>query len=307
MVGGGAAPSRLDRRRLLTAAGLALAAGFSLRPATLWAQGKPRLAAIDWAMLETATAIGHMPIAVTELIRYRADGGSVDLLESTIDLGLRGAPNYELLQLARPDMILSSPFYSHYEDRLASIAPVLSLPFYTPGEPPLPKALAALIALADALGDARPGIAARTRAETAFDARAAALRPLVTRPLCLIEIGDARHLRAFGFDSLFGSTLDRLGLQNAWTAETAFSFLAPVPLERLADFPDAALVVVGPTAPATRRALSRSVLWRALPPVAGGRVFQLPRQNPFGGAPSALRFAAALETALRAPPVEARG
>ena len=53
-----------------------------------------------------------------------------------------------------------------------------------------------------------------------------------------------------------------------------------------------------------RRALSRSVLWRALPAVAGGRVFQLPRMNPFGGAPSALRFAAALQSALTSGPVE---
>lgn len=299
-------PLRPDRRRLLSAAGLALAAGLSLRPATLLAQGgsAPRLAAIDWAMLETAAAIGHTPIAVTELIRYRLDAASVALPDGTIDLGLRGAPNYELLQLSRPDMILSSPYYTHYEDRLAQIAPVISLPFYTPGEAPLPKTLQALTALADAIGDPAAGHAAHAATDAALNARAGALRPLVTRPLCLVEIGDARHLRAFGFDSLFGSTLDRLGLANAWSGQTEFSFLAPVPLERLAEFPDAALVIIGPVAPAVRRALSRSVLWRALPAVKGGRVFQLPRVNPFGGAPSALRFAAALEAALIAGPVK---
>lgn len=299
-------PLRPDRRRLLSAAGLALAAGLSLRPATLLAQGgrAPRLAAIDWAMLETAAAIGHTPIAVTELIRYRLDAAGVALPEGTIDLGLRGAPNYELLQLSRPDMILSSPYYTLYEDRLTRIAPVISRPFYTPGEAPLPKTLQALTALADAIGDPAAGQAARDATDAALNARAGALRPLATRPLCLVEIGDARHLRAFGFDSLFGSTLDRLGLANAWAGQTEFSFLAPVPLERLAEFPDAALVIIGPVAPAVRRALSRSVLWRALPAVKGGRVFQLPRVNPFGGAPSALRFAAALEAALIAGPVK---
>ena len=281
-----------------------LAAGLSLRPATLWAQVAPRLAAIDWAMLETAAAIGHTPIAVTELIRYRADAGSVDLPGSTIDLGLRGAPNYELLQLARPDMILSSPYYTYFEDRLASIAPVVSLPFYTPGEPPLPKVLGALTALASAIGDSRAGAAALTQAEAALSDHAHALRPRVTRPLCLVEIGDARHLRAFGFDSLYGSTLDRMGLPNAWAGQTEFSFLAPVPLERLTDFPEATLVVIGPVPPAARRALSRSVLWRALPAVREGRVFQLPQLAPFGGAPSALRFAAALQAALESGPVK---
>ncbi|NHF72752.1 iron-siderophore ABC transporter substrate-binding protein [Paracoccus sp. 12-3] len=295
---------RPDRRNFL-AAGLALAAGLSLRPAVLLAQDAPRLAAIDWAMLETAAAIGHTPLAVTELIRYRADGGGVDLPDTVTDLGLRGAPNYELLQLTRPDVILSSPFYSHYEDRLASIAPVVSLPFYTPGEPPLPKALAALTALGTAIGDASAGEDALARTEADLAARATALRPLAARPLCLVEIGDARHLRAFGFDSLYGSTLDRLGLTNAWAGQTEFSFLAPVPMERLADFPEATLVVIGPVAPAVRRALSRSVLWRALPAVSEGRVFQLPQMAPYGGVPSALRFAASLQAALSAGPVEA--
>ena len=287
---------------MLSAAGF-LAAGPAFSQ-TATDPAAPRLAAIDWAMMETAIALGHMPVAACELVRYRQDTAQPQVAPGVTDLGLRGAPNYELLQLARPDVILSSPYYTYYEDRLASIAPVVSLPFYARGEAPLPKTLDALSALADTIGDAPAGQAAHTAADAALEARAKALRPLVTRPLCLIEIGDARHLRAFGYDSLFGSTLDRLGLPNGWTGQTEFSFLAPVPLERLADFPEATLVVVGPVAPAVRRALSRSVLWRALPAVAGGRVFQLPRVNPFGGAPSALRFAAALQSALTSGPVE---
>lgn len=243
------------------------------------------------------------------------DTGEIDLLAGYLErearvmpdaaakIVKRGAPNYELLQLVRPDMILSSPFYAHYADRLARIAPVVSLPFYTPGAPPLPKAMKALTALGRAIGDPGAAEAVRAHAEATLSAQAQALRPLADQPLCLVEIGDARHLRAFGFDSLFGSTLDRLGLPNAWAGQTAFSFVAPVPLERLADFPEASLVVIGPVAPAVRRALARSVLWRALPPVAQGRVFQLPRQNPYGGLPSALRFAAALQGALAAGPV----
>ena len=71
-----------------------------------------------------------------------------------------------------------------------------------------------------------------------WDRLAARVARHADRPLALVDIGDARHLRAFGFDSLFGSTLTRIGLRNAWSEATAFSFLAPVPLERLADMPD---------------------------------------------------------------------
>lgn len=295
MVGRGAISPRPDRRAFLTAAGILLAAGLPLR-----AEAGPRLAAIDWAMLETATALGHMPVAAAELIRFRADVGVPAIPDTVTDLGLRGAPNFELLQLVRPTLILSSPYYTRYQARMEAIAPVLSLPFYQPGAAPLPKAMDALDALARQIGDPAAGGWARARADAHLDRLAARVARHADRPLALVDIGDARHLRAFGFDSLFGSTLTRIGLRNAWSEATAFSFLAPVPLERLADMPDARLVIAGPIPPQAQGALSRSRLWQALPQVAQGRVHHLPRMNAFGGVPAALRFGDLLARALEA-------
>lgn len=272
-----------------------LAAGLPLR-----AEAGPRLAASDWAMLETATALGHMPVAAAELIRFRADVGVPAIPDTVTDLGLRGAPNFELLQLVRPTLILSSPYYTRYQARMEAIAPVLSLPFYQPGAAPLPKAMDALDALARQIGDPAAGGRARARADAHLDRLAARVARHADRPLALVDIGDARHLRAFGFDSLFGSTLTRIGLRNAWSEATAFSFLAPVPLERLADMPDARLVIAGPIPPQAQGALSRSRLWQALPQVAQGRVHHLPRMNAFGGVPAALRFGDLLARALEA-------
>ena len=291
---------RVDRRAFLTAASVMLAAGL---PWQARATTAPRLAAIDWAMLETAIAIGHMPVAACELIRFRADSVQPAVPQDVTDLGLRGAPNFELLQLTRPDLILSSPYYTRYQHRLEVLAPVLSLPFFIPGEAPLPKALAALDLLAEAVGDPAAGVRAQDATAARLDQLAAGLAPYADRPVCLVNIGDARHLRAFGFDSLFGSTLDRLGLQNAWSGATRFSFLAPVPIEELAALPDARLVIIGDVPPEARRALSRSLLWRALPPVARGRLYQLPQVNAFGGVPSVLRFAELLAQAFAAGPV----
>ncbi|MCJ8141146.1 ABC transporter substrate-binding protein [Falsirhodobacter halotolerans] len=268
------------------------------------AGGRPRLAAIDWAMMETAIALGHMPVAGAELIRYRADVGQPAIPPDVVDLGLRGAPNFELLQLVRPDMILSSPYYTQFETRLRAIAPVLSLTFFAQGEPPLPRALAALSDLARDIGDVAAGARALSRTEARFDALSVELARFNDRPLALIDIGDARHMRAFGPDSLFGSTLARLHLTNARSQPTAFSFMAPVPIETLAKMPEARIIVIGPPPPAARRALRGSVLWHALPPVAEGRVHVLPPLNPFGAVPSALRFAEALVQALKRGPEE---
>lgn len=289
-------PARPDRRALMLSVAALAAAGPAL------AQQPLRLAAIDWAMMETAIALGRMPVAACELIRYRQDTSAPRIPASVTDLGLRGAPNYELLQLMRPDLILSSSFYPAHEARLGRIAPVLSLPFYLPGEPPLPKALAALDLLAARIGAEAAGRAARAATEARLDALSARLAPFRDRPVALVDIGDARHLRAFGFDSMFGNVLDRLGLRNAWTDRTAFSFRAPLPVERLAAMPEARLVIVGQVPVEARSGLSRSILWQALPPVAERRLYQTPEVNAFGGTPSALHFAQALAQAFETGP-----
>lgn len=244
-----------------------------------------------------------MPVAACELIQFRKDAMLPQLPDKMVDLGLRGAPNFELLQLIRPDLILTSPFYTRYMDRLNALAPVLSLPFYIPQEAPLPKALDALGLMAQAVDDPQAGTVARARAEAELDDHAARLAGFGDRPVCLVNIGDSRHMRMFGFDSLFGSALTRIGLSNGWDEVTRFSFLAPVPIERLAAMPEARLVIVGRIPLAARRGLQRSILWRSLPQVAENRVYQLPDMNAFGGVPAALGFTGQLVKAFQKGPV----
>ncbi|MWD30169.1 ABC transporter substrate-binding protein [Aquicoccus sp. SCR17] len=251
----------------------------------------PRLAAIDWAMLETALALGLAPVAACELVRYREDAVRPPVPEGVVDLGLRGSPNFELLQLVQPGLILSSPWYAQIEPRLSAIAPVMSLAIYGTGESPWDRAVTALHALARRVG--RPGTAEAVEAEAA--ARLWVLRNRLSafsdRPLYLVEIGDARHFRAFGPDSMFGDVLARLGLENAWDRPTEYSFAAPLPLERLAERPEARIIALSGIPPVARAGLARSVLWHHLPAVAGGRLHLLDKVNPYGGLPSGLRFA----------------
>ncbi|WP_460273331.1 iron-siderophore ABC transporter substrate-binding protein [Celeribacter sp. ULVN23_4] len=255
----------------------------------------PRIAAIDWAMAETARALGLTPVAIAELTRLK-EASAMTFDPSIRDLGLRGAPNLEALSLTRPDLILSSNYYSFVEPQLSRVAPVFSRPLFVAGEPVLPKALSVISELAQTLGF-DTGDRVRAGYEERLKDHAQTLAP-ITRPTLLFSFGDARHVQVYGADSLYGSTLAALGLTNAWGEGTQFGFNAPVPLTRLAEFAEAQFVIVGPVPVAARQALENSVLWRALSPVRAGRLVHLPDNNPFGGAPSALYFADNLTEAL---------
>lgn len=253
--------------------------------------GKPRIAAIDWAMLETARTLGIVPVAASELIQFRKYAVEPFVPESVSDIGLRGAPNFELLRMLHPDLILISNFYDDRRPVYERIAPVFSATIFRPGQPPYPHAEQAMAALGERLGMA--GEAARVIGDSRREiaARRERLAGVERRPVFVINLGDARHFRAFGSDSLFGNVLAMLGFPNAWDGPSSYSAAAPVGIEALARVPQARVIVVEPTPPEVRRVLSTSAVWQALPMVRAGRVAYMEPVNHFGGLPSARRFA----------------
>lgn len=257
----------------------------------------PRIAAIDWAMAETASALG-LPLAALAEKRQFMRVGAITPPDTCADLGLRGAPNLEALSRVAPDLILSSNFYSFVEPQLERIAPVYTRQIFVANDPALPKVLVALEALADHLGLGTRGQETRAQFEAAFNQVARRAAIFADRPFILMTVGDARHVQIYGADSIYGGALAQIGLTNAWAGGTEFGFNAPVPLSKLIAFPEAHLVLVGAVPMIARRALRQSALWYALAPVRAGRVFPVNDATPFGGAPSALRFADHLVTAL---------
>ncbi|WP_407865858.1 ABC transporter substrate-binding protein [Phyllobacterium phragmitis] len=269
---------------------LALAAGTFAWPAVLSAAPLPRIAAVDWAMLETALAIGAVPVAATELIQFREIAIEPEVPENVIDLGLRGAPNMELLRIIAPDLILSSSFYEYRRAVFERIAPVFAPTIYQPGTPPFAPARDAMLTLGTRLGLERAAEAYVAATEEDIAALRQRVRNRSHRPVFLISIGDARHFRAFGGDSMFGDVLSRIGLSNAWEGTTSYSATAPVGIETLANVPEADIVVIGPVPPEARAILPASPIWNALPAVSDGRMAMLDPIDHFGGLPAARRF-----------------
>ncbi|MFS8037020.1 iron-siderophore ABC transporter substrate-binding protein [Xanthobacter sp. AM11] len=277
---------------------LAAAALLATRPARA---GAVRVATLDWALLETLLAMGIAPVAAAELVLFRQVAVEPQVPAGVADLGLRGMPNFEALLHAAPDLIFNSAYYVASEPKLRLVAPVETLSIYARDGRPFARAEDAARRLAHATG--RPDAAARLIADTrdTLERCRAVLGGWSGRPVLVINLGDARHFRVFGPDSMFGEALARLGLANAWSEGTSYAASAPVGLEALARFADAALVILPPVPPDAGRILPQSAVWQALPNVRENRVYVLGAVNPFGGLPTAARFARLLAAALRQP------
>ena len=277
--------------------GLAAAAALA-RPAT--AQGGRGFAVIDWALLETALALGAVPAAATELRQFRQVAVEPTVPAGVQDLGLRGAPNYELLRLVAPELILISDFYEYQRRALERIAAVASFPVYRPDERPGALARETTLRLGSLLrlSTAKAYVADTDRQFATLRARLAAFSG---RRIFVVSLGDFRHFRAFGPDSMFGDAVSALGLVNAWAEPTSYGAAAPVPVAALAADPGAAIAIVAPLPPEVDAQLAGNRIWDALPAVRAGRVIRIPATNHFGALPAARRFARFLAEALLSP------
>lgn len=274
----------LNRRILLAAA---LAAPF-IRPA--YATPEERVAVVDWAMFETLLALGVVPVAATELVQFRKIAVEPVVPDSVADLGLRGSPNFEMLRLADPTLIVSSPWFAWATGNLERIAPVVSFSVYEPGQPPFAPAEQVTRALGERMGRTLQAMAYVESLAREIEQARSHLKAFTKRPVYLINLGDARHFRVFGADSMFGDVLQRLGFENAWRKPTSYSAAAPIPLEALAEVPEASIAILSPIPPDATSTLARSPLWNAIPAVRNRRVMTIASINPFGALPAARRF-----------------
>lgn len=282
----------LSRRTLLGAA-----LGMSFARMALAASDK-RIAVVDWSLLETLLALGVAPIAATELVQFRKIAVEPEVPQHVADLGLRGSPNYEMLRLCQPDLIVSSPWFAWAENNLSRIAPVARYSIYEPGRPPYDQAEQVTRALGERLGRSQQALSCVVATSNEIEQARLRLARKTGRSLFVINLGDARHFRVFGPDSMFGDVIQRLGFANAWPRPTSYGAAAPIPLEALAEVPEASIVIVSPVPPEARGTFAESPLWKAIPAVREGRVTIIEPVNPFGALPTARRFTRLLTAAL---------
>ena len=255
----------------------------------------PRVAAIDWTLVETLMSLGIVPVAAAQIRDYQAWVVEPSLPEQVVDIGLRAQPNRELAASLNLDLVLTSPLYGAIEPTLSQIASVQTLTTYNPendfwqnlvettrrvGE------LTNHSAEAEAVIEHHPRQIDQMKEKIATD----------TPPLLVVQFIDDRHVRAYGKGSLYDMVINRLGLQNAWKGETNMWGYTTVGIEEL--ITEGYLVIVDPVPMSAEGVFDNNRLWQALPAVRHDRVLSLPAVWSFGALPSAVRFADELYQAL---------
>lgn len=285
------------RRRLLAAAGVGALAPWMVRAAPVGVV--PRVVVLDWGLAAQLLAMGVVPVGMARPPWYRILSGTPAMPDSVVDVGLLFQPNFEVVQALRPDVIVVTPEHEPLRDALGRIARVFTVPTALPHEDGYRLAVRRARALGEALGRAKE--AGQDLDET--DAHLQRVRSTLAsrgvngRPVYLISPIDTRLTAVFGRESLFGGTLEAVGLTNAWHRTSDAEGMAQIDYTSLGVVPHAQAMLVG-TQPRVVQMLGQSPLWQALPFVHTSRWTRLREMMPSGGTPTALRLADALLGAL---------
>jgi ferric hydroxamate transport system substrate-binding protein len=285
----------LTRDRFLAA--LLLAPAYVAAPGKASPAAQARLVALDWGLASTLIALGLAPVGVAEPDLYRHWVREPPLPAQSSDVGLRVEPNLEVLTELAPDFILISQLSAAVRPMLERIAPVLLLETFTPQREPLERSCEIVRELGRLFDREARADAVLAGLEAGFDAARLRLAE-EKREILLVSFVDGRHVNVYGVGSLFADVLARVELTDAWTRSTNVWGISRVPIESLAAYPEADVVVLEPTPPEAARGLSQPGLWASLIEARPGRVVTLPPVWAFGDVCAAERFAGLLAAGL---------
>lgn len=285
----------LSRRLLMT---MALTMPW-LAPARAHA-GTGGIVSLDYGLASTMLMLGITPAAVVARADWQQWVVDPAMPDSVADLGTATEINLEVLARIKPSLILSTPFLAALRPQLETIAPVRDFDVYAGGHKALPASIAATRDLGQLLRRESQAAAFLAQADAVFADCHRRIAGREAPPVALVTVMDERHVRIYGGSGLYQGTLDRLGVTNAWQADTNVWGFQTIAIEQLVSLPENThLMIFEPLMPPDiLQRLNDSPLWRELPFVRAHRISILPGVLMFGMVREAIRFAELLTERL---------
>ncbi|MEZ8411182.1 ABC transporter substrate-binding protein [Vibrio splendidus] len=250
---------------------------------------RPRLVSIDWTHTETLLALGVTPIAVAQIPDYNSWVKSPQIPPTVADVGLRTQPNLERIHELKPDKILLSPMFSTLETQLSKIAPVTTIGLYRSGDVDWSALETVTRKLAEVSEKQPQAEVLIQKANTEMD-RLGSLLPNSAPAMLMVQFMDTNHVRVFGDNSLYKASVNKIGLESAWTGQTNAWGYSLVGVDQLIGV-KGQIVIISPMPAGTEESLKANQFWQYIVKESGYPALQVPAVWSFGAIPSATRFA----------------
>lgn len=251
-----------------------------------------KIVVLDWVLAETVLSLGVEPLGVADARGYRSWVMTPKLPSNVLDVGSRREPNLELLTELNPDVILISKHMSAMYEKLNTIAPTLVYTVYSNEKTPLIAAKDITIQLGRLLDKEHQALQLIDQTEKKLIENGDKIRYLQQqeKPLLFVRFINDKTVRIHSEGSLAQSTINVMGLTNAWHEPTNLWGFTTAGIEKLAQYQQANVLIFGPLKEEDKVKLTQSALWQAMAFTRSDSVYELPAIWTFGGLISAQRF-----------------
>ncbi|MGN2613428.1 ABC transporter substrate-binding protein [Aliivibrio fischeri] len=251
-----------------------------------------KIVVLDWVLAETVLSLGVEPLGVADARGYRAWVMTPKLPSNVLDVGSRREPNLELLTELNPDVILISKHMSAMYEKLNTIAPTLVYTVYSNEKTPLIAAKDITIQLGSLVDKEHQALQLIDQTEKKLIENGDKIRHLQQqeKPLLFVRFINDKTVRIHSEGSLAQSTINVMGLTNAWHEPTNLWGFTTAGIEKLAQYQQANVLIFGPLKEEDKVKLTQSALWQAMAFTRSDSVYELPAIWTFGGLISAQRF-----------------
>lgn len=249
----------------------------------------PRVVSLDYGLAQTLIELGVPPVGLIDTPAWSDWTIEPPLPANVVNLGSSHEVNMELLQLLKPDLIVSTPYLEWVRPQLEQMAPVKSFPIHALGTSPFPHIIDATRELGRILGRAAEAEALIDRSESELRHAKAATRNL--GEVAVISFIDERNIRIYGPGGIFQDVFDQLEIRNAWTRPTNEWGYGDISMADLIHIGEGRLFYMDPVPPDVLANLPGSPLWQSMPFVQAGRAQRMASVLMFGTLPAATRFA----------------
>lgn len=204
-----------------------------------------KVVAIDWTAAEILGSLGYEIAAIGDKRNYKIWVKEPELSENVVDLGLRMQPNLESLIKIKPDITIIPSFFKFHQNTLSQYSNVAVIDAYKDGNL-YENLINATKEIAQLIGREKEAANLISRNEEIFKILKDKVKFFTSAPIAVVQFIDSKRLRIYGKNSIYGISLEKLGLINAIKDEFATNLwgIATIPLTALFHLPNNTRIVI---------------------------------------------------------------
>jgi len=259
----------------------------------------PRVVALGWEIMEMVIALGIKPVGVSNVSDYKKWVALNHMPDGVIDMGPRNQINLEKIYSVKPDIIIIGSSQIKYIDKLEKIAPVMFVEIYKSNENLFRNMENNFIKIGKLFDRQKKAEKIMQQTYELIKQKGKLVKDKNSPVAFARFLRNGKRFRLHGEQSMAGSVINIMGLQNAYKGKTNHWGFALMNAEKLRKLSKNMQFIYIKDEWGGYDSITKNPLWKTFPFVINKKIYSIPDVWTYGGPLSAQKIATYISNALK--------